>query len=114
MKYIDAEKLYKQIDELMAHFAELQKKTEPVDKYLSSFYQGKAKMCSELLGIIGSLQQEQPNVDLEMEIDMYFDGWHNSDVFGLVNDDGWSATVEDIRNVARDFYALGINARKEE
>lgn len=62
MKYIDAEKLYKQVDELMAYFAELQKKTEPVDKYLSSFYQGKAKMCSELLGIIDSLQKEEKSV----------------------------------------------------
>jgi hypothetical protein len=116
MKYIDAEKIYKQVDGLLAHFVELRDKINPCDKYLSSFYQGKAKMCCQLLDIINSLQQEQSDVNLEEEIDMYVDGWRESgnEYFGLVNDEGWSVTVEDIRNVARHFYGLGLNARKEE
>lgn len=60
MKYIDAEKLYKQVDELMARFAKLEKEAEPDTEDLSIFYQGKKEMCSELLGIIDSLQKEQP------------------------------------------------------
>lgn len=58
-KYIDADKLYKQVDSLMARYAEYEKKFEVDDEELSIFYQGKRKMCSELLGIIDSLQQEQ-------------------------------------------------------
>ena len=73
MKYIDSEKLYKQVDELMAHFAELEKETKPDDEDLSIFYQGKVKMCSELLDIIDSLQQEQPEVDLEKAAEEYAD-----------------------------------------
>ena len=60
MKYMDAEKLYKQVDSLMARYAEYEKEFEVDDEELSIFYQGKRKMCSELLGIIDSLQQEQP------------------------------------------------------
>lgn len=61
-KYIDAEKLYKQVDELMARFAKLEKEAEPDTEDLSIFYQGKKEMCSELLSIIDSLQQEQESV----------------------------------------------------
>ena len=61
MKYIDAEKLYKKIDERMAKFAELEKETEPDYMDTAIFYQGKSKMCSEILTLIDSLQQEQPD-----------------------------------------------------
>lgn len=114
MKCIDAEKLYKQIDERMARFAKLEKEAEPDTEDLSIFYQGKKEMCSELLGIIDSLQKEQPEVDLEKEIDMFFDGWSIDEDLGLVDDEGWSVTVKDIRNVARHFYEFGLKARKEE
>lgn len=60
MKYIDAEKLYKQVDSLMARYAEYEKEFEVDDEELSIFYQGKSKMCGELLSLIDSLQQEQP------------------------------------------------------
>ena len=69
MKYIDTEKLYKQVDELMAHFAKLEKEAEPDTEDLSIFYEGKKEMCSELLGIIVSLQYEQP------EAELYNNGW---------------------------------------
>lgn len=65
MKYIDINKLYKQVDELMARFAKLEKEAEPDTEDLSIFYQGKKEMCSDLLNIIDSLQQEQPEMDLE-------------------------------------------------
>ena len=58
MKHIDTEKLYKQVDELMTHFAELENETKLGNEDLSIFYQGKKEMCSELLGIIDSLQQK--------------------------------------------------------
>ena len=138
-KYIDAEKLYKQVDELMARFAKLEKEAEPDTEDLSIFYEGKKKMCSELLDIIDSLQKEQPEkneepkhtevwvegrtifeqdvkkpeVDLEKEIDMFFDGWSIDEDLGLVDDEGWSVTVGDIKNVARHFYELGRKGNKE-
>ena len=60
-----------------------------------------------------TLVEEEPGVDLEKEIDMFVDGWSIDELLGLVNDEGWSVTVGDIRNVARHFYELGLNARKE-
>ena len=64
MKYIDAEKLYEKVDALMAHYAKAEKEMED-DAELSIFYQGKRKTCSEIINLITSLQQEQPEVDLE-------------------------------------------------
>lgn len=61
-KYIDAEKLYKEIDGRMVKFAELETEAETDDMSLTlpTYYQGKRKMCSEILTLIDSLQQEQP------------------------------------------------------
>lgn len=61
-KYIDAEKLYKKVEELMVKFAELETEVETDDMSLTlpTYYQGKRKMCSEILTLIDSLQQEQP------------------------------------------------------
>lgn len=106
MKYIDAERLYKQVDELMARFAKLEKEAEPDTEDLSIFYQGKKEMCSELLGIIDSLQQEQPDVDFEKEINKYFEPikpWQIQE-----------APYTSMENCARHFYELGFNARKKE
>ena len=60
-KYIDADKLYKKIDEQMAKFAKLEKETESDDMDLTSsiYYGGKRKMCSDILTLIDSLHQEQ-------------------------------------------------------
>ena len=58
MKYINAEKLYAKVDALMAHYAKAEKEMED-DVELSIFYQGKRKMCSEVINLINSLQQEQ-------------------------------------------------------
>lgn len=60
MKCIDAEKLYKKVDSLMAQYAILEEENEIDDEELSIFYQGKKKMCSQILNLIDSLQQEQP------------------------------------------------------
>lgn len=60
---------------------------------------------NEVLKIITSLQQEQPGVDLEKEIDNY-----------LIPIEHWEIEDEPIfwmKQIARDFYELG-RARKEE
>ena len=68
----------------------------------------------DLLSFSTSLQQEQPEVDLEKEIEEYFKGWFVDEDLGLVKSDSWSCIVEDVKEVARHFYKLGFNARKEE
>ena len=58
MKYIDADKLYEKVDALMAHYAKAEEEMKD-DVELSIFYQGKRKMCSEIINLIDSLQQEK-------------------------------------------------------
>lgn len=139
-KYIDAEKLYKEIDGRMVKFAELEKETETDDMSLSlpTYYQGKRKMCSEILTLIDSLQQEQvqteeygpyarqypqskvskeqPEVDLEKEMDSYFNEHFSPCVDGTLISErtGMEIDGNDYDDIARHFYELGLNARKEE
>lgn len=108
MKCVDADKLKELIDEKWKELADKNVKVgggkwdAEISTYLS------------VLRLIDSLQQEQTEVDLEKEIDMFVDGWSIDEDLGLVDDEGWSVTVGDIKNVARHFYELGLKARKEE
>lgn len=117
MKYIDADKLYKQVDELMVHFAELENETKLGNKDLSIFYQGKKEMCSELLGIIDSLQQEQPGANFKIEERKWV---HNAvdNIFPVFPEYGDFLSEVDFRKIlkatARYFYELGkLNTGKE-
>ena len=103
MKYIDAEKL----------IAEIQKLRSETCISESDDYYEYAK--SEIIDIITSLQKEQPEVDLEREIRDYFSKW-DYDYYNCVITMGNDivATLSSIQNVARHFYELGLNARKEE
>lgn len=61
-------------------------------------------------------QKEQPEVDLEEEIDDYI-GSHFSEVHdGVLLSDAsrMELAITDIAPMARHFYELGLNARKEE
>lgn len=109
MKYIDADKLYKKIDERMAKFAELEKETEPNDTDLSIFHQGKRKMCSEILTLITSLQQEQPKVDLEE----YIENEINHYGLSLYEASYGTFSASRIDRIIRNAFELGLNARKE-
>ncbi len=55
-------------------------------------------LCGNLLHFIDSLTQEQPEVDLEKEIEKALD----------------TLEVKDLRGWFHYFYELGLNARKEE
>ena len=105
-KYINAEILYREVDRLMAHYATAEKEMED-DVELSIFYQGKRKMCSEIINHITALQQEQPEVDLEKE----YKTWWNSiaDKINIEHMMEWY-----MHETARHFYELGLKARKEE
>ena len=66
-----------------------------------TYYQGKAVAYQETLSFINSLQQEQPAKDLEEEIKRY-----------IPRD---QCPVPDLMEaVARHFYELGQQAKKEE
>lgn len=108
-KYIDAEKFYKKVDELMEHYARVEKDVKN-DVGLSIFYQGRRKMCSEIIGLITSLQWEQTEVDLDKEIEEQFD---------IVSDGAEHVPVANLlrptfTRIARHFYELGLSTRKEE
>lgn len=57
-----------------------------------------------ILGIIDALQQEQPEVDLDEKIESYFKG------FGKFA----SVGIDDCVDIAKHFYELGLNTRKED
>ena len=97
MKYIDAEKLIAEIER----------------RRLSNRYIDTEGYENELLEIINSLQQEQPEVDLAEEIDTYIrelPGVHSFDN-GMM---WWKGTYKSIKLLASHFYELGLNAGKEE
>ena len=126
-KYIDAEKLKARIEKWLTY-------DNSID---TAFYIGRRDAERNILDLINSLQQEQPNksfceenckgyretggkcffgfncpamkeyeqpeVDLEAEIERYENEVHGFD----------SMSSSDCRNIARHFYELGLNARKE-
>lgn len=61
-----------------------------------------------------SLQQEQPEVDLKKEFNHYCFDFKDPDTGEDIPKNQISFNVEDALNVARHFYELGLNARKEE
>jgi len=90
MKYIDAEKLKAEIER----------------RRLSNRYIDTVGYENELFDIIESLQQEQPEVDLEKEIDIWIAENEN---IHRVN----KLTGGLLKDIALKFYGLGLNARKE-
>jgi hypothetical protein len=111
-KYIDAEKLITEIERLIKVNQELKS---------SRFTEGIAAGYGDVLSAITSLQQEQPEVDLEKEMDKFY---------GIYRDDkGETYDVKDNEpcfdwkedelaghelHIAIHFYVLGLNERKEE
>lgn len=101
MKYIDA-------DKLLANLRRQKHELELSIQSQGDFGQSCHIIAYEsILSFITSLQQEHSEVDLEKEIEKWFD------VFGEAWENGeWS--TNDIRSTARHFYELGLKARKEE
>ena len=92
MKYIDTEKLKAEIERFSATEYEGNTLGEDVAKGALDYV---------LEEIIPSLQQEQPEVDLEKEIEEY------------CGDRNVRPVPDLMEQVARHFYELGLNARKE-
>ena len=96
MKYIDSEKLIAEIENNIAYC-----QINYSDDYALGFEQS----LREVKNFINFLQQEQPEVDLVTEYDEQVD---SDAVYGkLANRNAGIA-------IARHFYELGLNARKEE
>jgi hypothetical protein len=103
MKYIDAGRLKELLDAKYKEFTEKAKKDCPLQ------YQYMADGLDIAEQFIDSLQQDQPEVELELEkaIEAYFKGWHIEEEIGLTKPDGWSCIVDDLKDIARHFYELG-------
>ena len=96
--YIDAYRLIAEINErLMA--VNLEK--------LGNFGAHRAWAYNDVKDIIGSLQQERPEVDFETEYAKF-----SNDTDDL--DYAFPIDLADYKYFARHFYELGLNARKEE
>lgn len=100
MKYIDADKLIAEIERLIGVHTSKRGQDEVAINlnYLKEF--------------ITSLQQEQPEMDLEKEIEEYFKGWTETN-------EGIACYYQYVdlntcRGIARYFYEFELKVRKEE
>ena len=115
MKYIDAEKLIAEIERRIESWT-IRGEHSPAGQGRDTCV-SRVTELSDLLSFVTSLQQEQPEVDLEKEIEK---GWEELEkdyspsaldkscmiVSGLIGEKQFS-------RIARHFYNLGLNARKK-
>lgn len=111
MKYIDADRLKAEIEK---HIKEVKDAAESFTPN-QGFFDAKLSGIYDVMAIITSLQQEQPEVELKKEIKE----WVNLMVgASFPEQDGDFISEEDYRSVIRQtalhFYELGLKARKEE
>lgn len=89
-----------------------------LNEYDTGLYNGIAETCMKLRGFIKARLgfDEPPAVDLEKEIDNYVaDNFSEAHDGVLLSDaSGMELAITDIAPMARHFYELGLNARKEE
>ena len=105
MKYIDADKLIAEIKRLDKENKELLKSGGSIGR---EFLFGIGAGYADIIKIVTSLQQEQPEVDLSEE--------NITKEFHIINDRCFNEGIvgwQKEKLIARHFYELGINARKE-
>lgn len=108
-KYIDAEKLIAEIEKLQQEV-----RNKWTENPRSSIDDGFLTACSRFLDIITYLQQKQLEVDLEKEIN---EVWEHDKVLNPYSyDKGYELQLDktNLANLARHFYELGLNTRKDE
>jgi len=107
MKYIDSEKLKTELESI---YDNMLRRTK-VDKDNSDYWEGKADAYRNVIDTITSLQQEQPEVDLEEEANECWDyvfsaiGWDENSLITMNH--------KEFLAFARHFYELGLKARKK-
>ena len=108
MKYIDAGKLIAEIDDRLHCNGAF----DEVGDYEWHYDQGMVDAYNHIKEFITSLQQEQPELDLEKEANECWDyvfsaiGWDENSLMTMNH--------KEFLAFARHFYELGLNARKEE
>lgn len=103
MKYIDSEKLIAEIDNRIERCEECERDGYP------DMTSSEATLKSFRV-FIASLQQEQPEADLEKEIKLCWMNWlspsNKKEVEGVL-------PKTEFEMYARHFYELGLNAKKD-
>lgn len=99
MEYIDAKKIRSEVERV--------KESECASPIL---------VCDDILTFIEYLQDEQPEVDLEKEIDDYVNNHFSEGYDGILISDANSTELNllDVSAIARHFFELGLKARKED
>lgn len=100
MKYIDSEKLIAEIELLL-------KRNEPYCG--NAIADGQRQALYQMKDFITSLQQEQPEVDIEKEIDEHAINMPHGE---FTHDSECEEHEEWAKREFRHFYELGLNARK--
>ena len=107
MKYIDSEKLIAEIERKIGICEKQRSDAIEVECYaLADDASARMGELNVVLETIASLQQEQPEMELEKALDEYY---KNAD-FGPSE----AIEYETHKDIARHFYELGLNAKKEE
>ncbi len=100
-KYIDAELLRKEIEFAKTVY---EHPNRVVHGVADAFRQdGRAAMCDDILKKIDSLQQEQPEADLEEEMDRFFEEMSIQEHENIFEDT--------YQMIARHFYELGLKSK---
>ena len=109
-RYIPAKKLIEYIESRRDGALERQKNLERIgqETVLNEMI---AAELNRLISFITSLQQEQPEVDLEKEMEKFGERWPYPASFDGYDKDWVDELVEEC---AKHFYDLGLNARKED
>ena len=109
MKYIDAEKLIAEIESRMEDCK------LPDGRFPTTTNIVRYEELSCLRNFIASLQQEQPEVDLDKEIDTYTTEQYHKifDGTGTLDEFDWEDIASVIEEVARHFYELGLKAKED-
>ena len=73
-------------------------------------YESNIEDFNELLSFINTLETKE--VDLERLINDYFTGWYfDSELDILAKPNNYSATVGDVKEIAKHFFELGLKAQ---
>ena len=103
MKYIDADKLIAEIERMRA----INRKAFEAEHVESGVFHGRTQAINHLSEFITSLQQEQPEVDLEEYIENEINHWGLS----LYEASYGTFSASQIDRIIRNAFELGLNAR---
>lgn len=105
MKYINVDKLLSEIERRIDSWS-IRGKNSPEGQGKDTCV-SRVTELSDLLSFINSLQQEQSEINLEKEIEVCWETYLK-DAFGMPIEG--RITKYEVEEIARHFYALGINA----